>query len=79
MSVETQLNASEGNVAGKGGIAGIGVEEGIGSIRGGIGDIECIVGGRGGIGGEEGIGSKTGKGDRRDFSERYQSFFRILT
>ena len=43
MSAETQLNASEGNVAGKGGKGGKGGKEG----KGGKGD----KGGRGGIGG----------------------------
>ena len=65
VSAETQLNASEGNVAGKGGKGGIG---GIGGI-----------GGKGGIRGIGGIGGKTGKGDRRDLPKRHQSFACTLT
>ena len=51
MSAETQLNASERNVAGKGGIGGQGGTEGIGG-QGGQGGTEGI----GGQGGTEGIG-----------------------
>ena len=74
VSAETQLNASEGNIAGKGGKGSIGGIGGTGG-RGGRGG----KGGKGGIGGRGGIGDKRGKGDRRDLPKRHQSFSRILT
>ena len=65
MSAESQLNPSEGNVAGKGGKGGIGGKGG--------------KGGKGGIEGKAGKGGKRSKGDRRDFPERHQSFVGTLT
>ena len=65
VSAETQLNSSEGNVAGKAGIGGIG---GKGVIKGKEGE-----------GGIRNIGGKRDKGDSRDLPKRHQSLARTLT